>query len=325
MNLHLLARKYVMPMLAISASFSTSSLAATQADQNTALAALRDYNVVTFGNLTTNNHIDGRIFVGGDLTATGAVLDMKNPANPNGTPALTVGGNASFVNSPSVNGPNVRVGGSINGTFNSNGGGTVVTGGATAIAQQRDTLRSALTAYSSHLSGLDDTQQNAATYDGQVLRISAPLTFNVINISGNLLSSVNDRLQFTSLGGTTIINVSGTSISFTRNFQNNMSSYGSNILWNFFEAETITLGDFGGSILAVNADLTKNGNGGINGSVIVDNILGQSAEIRNNSFAGSNIAPIPEMATWMMLIAGLGAVGTTMRSRRRVALRVAKA
>lgn len=297
---------------------STGASAITQAQQNTALSALKDYNVITFGNYKTSNHADGRVFVGGNLTATDAVIDMKNPANPKGIAALTVKGNANFgQNGLNVNGANVRVGGTVTGKVNLNGGGALTTGNAASIGTELINLKTSLTALSGHLSGLSNTSSASYSYDGQVLRLVAPLQFNVINIDASVLSNVNDRLEFTNLGGTTIVNVSGASVSFTKNFTNNSASLGSSILWNFYQAETVTLGDFGGSILAVNADLTKNGNGGINGTVVADNIFGQTAEIRLNSFGGSNVPPIPEASTWAMMIIGLGAVGGTLRSRQR--------
>lgn len=81
-------------------------MARAQVVTEQALAAydyyVRDYNVLTFGNLTLNGtHTDAGIAVGGNLTVGGSVISMQSSASTN--PALYVNGQISLTGSSQFN------------------------------------------------------------------------------------------------------------------------------------------------------------------------------------------------------------------------------
>lgn len=65
-------------------------------------SAVRDYNIVTFGNLSLNGtHTDAGIAVGGNLTIGGSVLAMQSTSSTN--PSLYVNGQISLTGSSQLN------------------------------------------------------------------------------------------------------------------------------------------------------------------------------------------------------------------------------
>ncbi|HLP26631.1 MAG TPA: collagen-binding domain-containing protein [Acidobacteriota bacterium] len=83
-----------------------TALAHAQVVTEQALAAydyyVRDYNVVTFGNLTLNGtHTDAGIAVGGNLTVGGSVISMQSSASTN--PALYVNGQITLAGNAQIN------------------------------------------------------------------------------------------------------------------------------------------------------------------------------------------------------------------------------
>lgn len=97
----------LLPFLPALVSFlGLTALAHAQVVTEQALAAydyyVRDYNVVTFGNLTLNGtHTDAGIAVGGNLTVGGSVISMQSSASTN--PALYVNGQITLTGSSQFN------------------------------------------------------------------------------------------------------------------------------------------------------------------------------------------------------------------------------
>ena len=119
----------VLPMAQASAALVGQSI-------STGIAALKEWNVVSFGNFTSYNHVDGRVFVGGNFNPGGNFTIQNNniPSSSYGTPALTVVGSAAMNGSVNAGG-GISVGGSVSGNFNNNGNNVVTYGGAnTAIS-----------------------------------------------------------------------------------------------------------------------------------------------------------------------------------------------
>lgn len=81
-----------------------------------------------------------------------------------------------------------------------------------------------------------------------------------------------------------------------------------------FNGEAITFSNLGGSLFA--GGLSKPVNAGLQTITISGTSGGMGAYSGNVSFA-----PIPELATWLMMIAGLGFTGFALR-RRKVAYKV---
>lgn len=80
-----------------------------------------------------------------------------------------------------------------------------------------------------------------------------------------------------------------------------------NIVWNFINTTSISVNNnFNGMILATDADLQLLG-GGINGTVVVDNVSVMNAEIRRHTFSST----IPAPGTFGVL--AFGALATRRR------------
>jgi choice-of-anchor A domain-containing protein len=97
----------------------------------TAQELLNAYNVIVLGNATNNSHVDGKGYIGGNLTSDQNKTGEYNSHNVSagaGLPSLTVGKNLS--GSFNINGPGVAIGGNLaTGGYNANGGGNAYIGG----------------------------------------------------------------------------------------------------------------------------------------------------------------------------------------------------
>lgn len=317
---------------------------------STGIAALKEWNVVSFNNFTTSNHVGGRTLVGGNLNVTNGVMAMSgnNVLNNSayGTPAITVAGNANFSNG-NVNAAGVQVGGNLTGNFNNNGQGAVLVGGTaqnqqnfsvqgnqganftnTLISQAAD-IKASLTSLSANLAALTNT--GGVTVGGDQNNQSITVTgtgLKVLNWTEAMFEGTsNQQLQVTiPSGATLVVNVAGTDVDFNRNF--NTFANMNNVLFNFYEATTVDImRQFSGSILAVNAAVTGGYSGNIDGTVVGNSVTQKAnGEIHNVPFqgdlssVGGSVVTAPEPSTWAMLILGFGLVGLVMRRREKRAL-----
>lgn len=86
---------------------------------NAALAAMQTYNLITLGDLKSNQSVEGRAFVGGNLSG-GSSNYFTNPKGQTGT-ALTVVGDASGGAKNIGSGGGVKVGGNLDSGVNATG------------------------------------------------------------------------------------------------------------------------------------------------------------------------------------------------------------
>lgn len=114
--------------LALAAALTPAALAfsagSAQAQVLTAQEILNDYNLVVFGSLTQHSEVDGKAFVGGNLTG-GGNYDIHN-VQASTIPALTVGGTIS--GNINLNGAGGLIAGSgltSAASFNYNGNGNI--------------------------------------------------------------------------------------------------------------------------------------------------------------------------------------------------------
>ncbi len=318
----------------------------------TGIAALQEWNVVSFNNFTSSNHVDGRVLVGGNFTSNNMnILGNNTPASSYGTAALTVAGNANLSGANiNLNG-GVDVGGNVSGNFNMNGTPRVVEYGGTnngafannttftdmgqsftdALVSQKNDIKASLTSLSANLAALADTGGVTVGGDSNNQSITvAGSGLKVLNWSEAMFEgSQNQQLLVTlASDATLVINVAGTDIDFNRNF--NTFANDERVLFNFYQATTVDIGrQFSGSILGVFADITGGNSGNIDGSVVGNNVVqNANGEIHNNYFqgdlssvGGSNpVSVAPEPGTWALLILGFGLVGAALRRCGRRAL-----
>ena len=329
----------------MSFAFSSSAHAATGL---TGTEILQQFNLVTLGNANSNSHVDGRVFVGGNLTGGDMVQHASSTAASNYA-GLTVLGNASNVK---VNGLGAVIGGSLsNSTVNTgssyisgnvsgsnlNGPAYVVgtksgsnfNGGqpttATALMQTNQAA-STSTNFGTTLQAVSDKLKaaganstisisgNKATFNA-VGNSAGVAVFNLDNAASAALFAAGEFTFSVSHATTIIINSSVTAATIGANFLGGQAqSLGSAIIWNFYNATSITTNaQFGGSILATHATLTNNQN--IEGGVYV-NGLQQNGEIHLQAFSG-NISAVPEPQAYASMLGGLALLGFTAIRRRK--------
>ena len=314
------------------------------ADALTAGQVLNQFNLVVIDNATSSSDVEGRAFVGGNLT--GGIYDGHSSATPASAYAgLTVEGSASNV---MVNGNGAVIGGNLtHSTINS--GSSVVFGnafdnsfngsadvvgyaignnfnggqnpalatGAAATASTSTNFGSVLTGLSSQLSHLASTGSTVTIDNGKatfnaVANSSGVAVFDLTGIDAALFHA--NEFQFNLNGATTVIlNSDETSANISANFLGGgAQAIGAETLWNFYDATNLTINNqWGGSILAPLAAFTNNQD--IEGGVFVDTLT-QRGEIHLQPFTGQ-IPPVPEPETYAMLLAGLGFLGVIFRRR----------
>ena len=336
--------------LAVSHAFSGNVVATPI----TGLQTLQQFNAVVLGDLNSNSHVDGRTYVGGNASGGDYVQHVSDtPASRYA--GLSVGGNAVNVK---VNGlgavvrgnlsnSTVNAGGSvINGNVaNSNLNGAAFVGGTASGSNfnggrlstmnsemQSQASASGSTDFSAVLSGLSGTlRQMGSTGSSVSFNGAGKATFNAVsNASGTAvfdLSSYDDRLfqasefTFNMNGASTVIfNSDNTNITIGANFLGGSAqTLGASMIWNFFNAATVTTNSqFGGSLLAPKAFLTNNQN--IEGGVYVKQ-LQQNGELHLQSFTGTlgqtvlaqSVVAVPEPTPIALLLAGLGCLGFMRR------------
>ena len=122
------------PLSAIAATLAVASASAAlaapappsndAASVNAAIQAMRDYNLIVLRDLQSSSQVQGKTFVGGNLSG-GSSNYMTNPGSQAGGVGLTVGGNVTGGAKNINNGGSVKVGGNLTSGANMNGGGGV--------------------------------------------------------------------------------------------------------------------------------------------------------------------------------------------------------
>lgn len=328
----------------LSVVFAAGIAFATSLD---AQGVLQQFNVVTLGDATSTSHVDGRAYVGGDLS--GGIF-VQHPADtPTSSYAgLTVGGNASGVmvnnygaviegdlsNSTINSGSAVVFGTASNTNFNGSspsyaattGSGNNFNGGINSSLKTGTAATAATsTDFKSALTGLSGQLKNMAS-TGSTVKISGnKATFDAVVLNGVAVFDLTsiDKLLFTmtefefNLNGakTVILNSDEKDITIGANFlADSAKALAATTIWNLYDATKVTINNqFGGNVLAPLADFTNNQN--IEGGVYVDT-LHQNGEIHLQPFKGDvPSTPVPEPST--MLLLGLGLTGLALvRSRR---------
>lgn len=272
-------------------------------------AYINDWNLIVRNNLNTGNHVDGSALIGGNLTGGASVFALHTVSAPNGD-GLAVAGNITSSNVQVNNAGNLRISGSVMTTLNLNGGSQINDAGVSSMVTSAFNEANAISTYFAGLSpngtldGAGNMNASPANISGQQVAV-----YNINQSQVNALGQLN--LNFGS-ADTVIINFNPgpggiADLIAPPNIIGGFSQANSaRILWNFGPATTSLLigNSFNGAILAPNADLQLI-SGGINGSVIVDSVSVQDAEIRQNLYTG--IIPAPGAGAMGLLAAGIAA------------------
>ncbi len=272
-----------------------------RAEAATARDILSNFNLVTTGNVSTQSDIVGDAVVGGDLS--GATF-FGGGSNVPASPDLYVFGKLN--SSLNLNaGGNLYYAGSTSKKVNYNGGGKDLGAPPNPIGDYTDPL----TDLSGQLADL--TATSGTSFVNGKFNAGSNTGVVVFTISGSTLASdlVNHDISFAGAGVTSyVINVIG---NFTDPSSTHFNVDQQDALFNFENATTVNLGQWGASILAPDAALKIASGGNIEGSVFAASFLGGGELHNNNLFNGvlpsaavTATAPVPEPSTWAMLIAG---------------------
>jgi choice-of-anchor A domain-containing protein len=245
-----------------------------------------NYDVVTTGNLTDNGgDIYGNTFVGGKLAASNSSEFGKNTSGNKVTVAGNVTGGSQI---QLVGGGTLTYGGTLDHSLVS---GTAVHGSVTTTSAFATEMSTDSSYFASLASNSVFTSSNA-TLKATPTYISGLGTTAVFNLTSSQLFNQNENLDLSASGtiNTIIINVNGAS-DIEQGGQNfnmgNWSSYTDNIIFNFYNATTVTLTSaLTGTILAPNANVTLgSGASDVYGAVYAKSLdLTAANEIRNDLY-----------------------------------------
>ncbi|KTE17179.1 glycosyl transferase family 1 [Sphingopyxis sp. H115] len=298
---------------ALAATAITPALA-QQAGSITGIDALREWNLVVLGNLQSSSEVEGRTFVGGNLTGNSSNYGIRATSSPNGQPGLTVVGNVTGSHKNLNNGSGAVVGGNVTSGFNLNGPNQIVKVGGTisntnvnqnkvlsnldrsdpgfglGLQQQKSDLESSMGSLSFEMGTLAANSQ-LTVQGGRGIFNAQPNAqgLAVFDISAADLDRIGE-IQFNLNGAdTAIVNVGGRSVTLNDNFLGGTNNLGEHVIWNFPDAEELKLSTaWGGSVLAPLADAeTRNY---IQGSAVFGN-LKQDGEMHIGTFKGGYVTP----------------------------------
>lgn len=131
---------------------------------------------------------------------------------------------------------------------------------------------------------------------------------------------------------TVVFNIGGSAIAQAQGLNFNDIALNQNVIWNFADAASVSLGAFQGTVLAPKATVSNYNT--IEGSVVA-NAFNQNGEVHLGTFSGPTsgllaainvadpAAAVPEVGSWAMMVLGFGIVGGAMRRRGERSLAIA--
>jgi len=292
------------------------------------LVALDEFNAIIYDNAATTSDIEGAAIVGGNFSGA-SVFTSSSALTPKNYADLTIFGSAlTTVNKISNNDINLDNGGTAYigrpATKNAehiNGKVIKTTPPATISAFQ-----TAFDSFSAALDGLKSTSSLPTPGNSEVISVTpASDGVAVLDITSGQLESIGSYAYSFNLNKSKslIINVDASATSYKVDFNGNYNnqgelSTGEDIIWNFYNATSVTLGtQIAGTILAPDANVTNNN--AIDGTLVAASWTG-SGELHNDLYAGgSPFSPsaAPEPTIWVLMLAGIGGLGLILRRGRK--------
>jgi choice-of-anchor A domain-containing protein len=299
---------------------STMSASAWADSQPLGLAAMSDYNLIVLGDLNSSSEVEGRTFVGGNLTGNSSNYEISSsvPAVTGGVPGLTVVGNVTGGTKNLNNGSGAIVGGNVTSGFNLNGaaqtvdvGGTIsntnvnqntVVSGldasnpafAQSLSQYKSAMGTSMTGLSYQLGQLASTASVSMNGSTGVFNVPAHATTpTVFNLTASQLAGMS-AIQFNTDGSNlVVVNVTGASATLSQNFLGGTDNLGKTVIWNFPNATKLTdTTAWGGSVLAPLAAATTANY--IQGSAVFGSLV-QNGEMHIGTLDGGYTLPSTPM------------------------------
>ncbi len=288
---------------------------------------LSDYNLILFGNLNPSGdvRVDGKTFIGGNLNANGVFGASLGDAAFNATNNVAVAGNINTGNLHIQNGY-LGYGGSlasVNNVWCNESGlaqhNCVRHLDQAALLSEAAGLHSTLTAESAYFQGLAPSAGASVTGDNnnKTLRYTGGATdLAVFNLTGAELFSTGGWGVNMGAAAHFVINVSGEHLGGQGTNLNIDYAFADNILWNFYEAETINFQrNWVGSVLALDAVISTTNN--FNGAVAASAYDGRGEFHRYQWSYTPPANSVPETTTGLLMLSGLSLLGLAgMRTKR---------
>ncbi len=278
-------------------------------------------NVFTVGNFTANSSdVEGAIVSGGNVSIASYAVNQNGKAAYGGY-AVAAGGNLFLQNGAISNGKTYAGGTTTLSNAAQTPGTTISPVDFAVAAQQFKDIASGLSLVAS--TGTVTRQYSANKVTG-----SGKGGVDVFNVNADFFNGGDNwMLSGLSAGQTLIFNISGKQGGFNGGNIGFEPLSGYNVLFNFYEAETVNVKGIIGSVLAPYATV-ENGWGVINGQVVADT-WNSSVQVNSNHYfkpvdvAGfelvKNTPPVevPEPGTLALMLAGAAGIAGVVVSRRR--------
>ena len=256
---------------------------------------LSQYHAIVLGDFNGTTHVHGTSYIGGSITNGGALdfaVDLHHHA-ADGQILLTLGG--SYVNRP-----------------NNLSGHIGTTDSATTL-----TMSQQLKEYATQLSLLSGTTLN--TLNGVTINHTAGVNIQAFSITKDVFEADNMNFTFSSLDDDDYIvfNVSDADLAMSNsaNFNYSNAIDWSHVIWNFHEAENLSLKGFYGNILAPYATLTLSND--LHGNVTADQLNGYGQiHINGDPYLPEMTSTVP--APSAVIMAGLGVLTMAVLRRRAI-------
>jgi choice-of-anchor A domain-containing protein len=264
------------------------------------LGVANPYNLFILGNHTSSwTDVQGRVAVGGNATYNGFDVAGMVPPNP-AQSVLVVGGSLSFTGGMIRNG-GVNTGGNTILRNLTVTGGNVVSGGSVTISQATvngAVLQNQPNAVPIDFVGAAISLTNNSTFWGSQTANSVvsnqfgTLYFNgtnpnlnIFSVSGQLLGNCYGVNISAPAGSTVLINVSGASGAMPNVGYNITGTDRGHVVYNFFQATTLTIGQSQGAVFAPQAAASFPYGEAV-GTVVVKSLTG-NGQININPFIGT--------------------------------------
>ena len=276
----------------------------------TAQGIISGYNLVTGSTVASSFDVEGSAIVGGNLT--GSNQFFNNSGRAPASPTLSVYGDISGTTKTLA--PATVYYSTASGTLSLNAGGTQI---QNAYPNSLGAYLAPLNAMSTQLSGMAQQSGNTVGVNSGTVTFNGASGTNgiaYIDVTAAQLATLlpNNTVLFTLGSGvsTIVVNVSG---NFSDPGSEHVNSAQTDVLFNFYNAQSITFNSWETSVLAPGAaTTTQNAFEGF----LYTNTLQAGGEMHNLVYTGYTPPPpppVPEPASLSVMAAGLFGIAATRR------------